>query len=99
MAHCRSLGILVEAYCPLTRMRKANDPEVVRIAKARGKTAGQVLVRYSIEKGWVPLPKSDKEHRIIENAGVFDFEIGADDLAVLDRREEEDGKLVLCFDP
>jgi diketogulonate reductase-like aldo/keto reductase len=79
-------------------MQKSENPYVLRIAKTAGKSAGQVLVRYSVQKGWVPLPKSDKEHRIHENADVFDFEISPEDMAALDRREKDDGKLSLCQD-
>lgn len=79
-------------------MQKASDPHVVRIAKSTGKSPAQVLVRYCLEKGWVPLPKSDKEERIIGNADVFDFEISPEDMQALDKREKEDEKLCLCWE-
>ncbi|KAL1878929.1 hypothetical protein Plec18167_004224 [Paecilomyces lecythidis] len=82
--YCKKHGIVVEAYSPLVRNYKANDPTLVELAQKYGKTTAQILVRYAIQKGWVPLPKSEDPGRIAANADVFDFEISADDLAVLD---------------
>ena len=44
----------------------------------------QVLVRWSLQKGWVPLPKSDNPSRIVNNAEVYGFELDANDMAKLD---------------
>lgn len=82
--YCKKHGIVVEAYSPLVRNYKANDPTLVGLAQKYGKTTAQILVRYSIQKEWVPLPKSEDPARIAANADVFDFEISADDMAVLD---------------
>jgi diketogulonate reductase-like aldo/keto reductase len=43
-----------------------------------------VLVRYCLEKGWVPLPKSDTPQRIVSNADVYDFELDEEDMKALD---------------
>jgi diketogulonate reductase-like aldo/keto reductase len=51
-------------------------------------TPAQVLIRYSLQKGWVPLPKSSKPERIRENINVFHFELDGDDMNVLDRLDE-----------
>jgi diketogulonate reductase-like aldo/keto reductase len=56
----------------------------VGLAEKHGKTAAQVLIRYSLQKGFVPLPKSENEERIEENAHVFDFELSEGDMADLD---------------
>lgn len=65
------------------RNYKANDPTLVDVAKKYERTTAQILIRYALQKGWVPLPKSDTPERIVANANVFDFEIGEEDLAVL----------------
>ena len=66
------------------RNYKANDPVLVGISKKHGKTTAQVLVRYSLQRNWVPLPKSDNPGRIAQNADVFDFELDQEDMKELD---------------
>lgn len=54
------------------------------MARKYGKTTAQILVRYGLQKQWVPLPKTENPSRIAANADVYDFEISQDDMAVLD---------------
>ncbi|KAM4062139.1 aldo/keto reductase family protein [Hirsutella rhossiliensis] len=82
--YCRDHGIVVEAYCPLVRNTQAEDATLVRIADKHGVTPSRVLVRYCLQKGWVPLPKSDTPERIRANADVFGFDLDGDDMAALD---------------
>ncbi|KAL1991722.1 hypothetical protein VTN49DRAFT_5030 [Thermomyces lanuginosus] len=86
--YCKEHGIVVEAYSPLVRNYKANDPTLVAIAQKYGKTTAQILVRYALQKGWVPLPKSENPERIAANADVYDFEITSDDMTVLDNLDQ-----------
>jgi diketogulonate reductase-like aldo/keto reductase len=83
-AYCKKNGIIVEAYSPIVRNYKASDPTLVDLAKKYEKSTQQVLIRYALQKEWVPLPKTDNPDRIIANANVFDFDISAEDMAVLD---------------
>ena len=94
--HCHRNGIQVEAYSPLTRGARLDDPTVVRIAKAHHKTPAQVLIRWCLDKKLIPLPKSAHRERIIENSQVFDFKLSAKELAELDARNEN---LRVCWDP
>lgn len=48
------------------------------------KSAAQILVRYALQKGWVPLPKSGNEERIKQNADVFDFALSEEDMKTMD---------------
>ncbi|KAL4964917.1 aldo/keto reductase family protein [Aspergillus stella-maris] len=82
-AYCKKNGIIVEAYSPIVRNYKANDPILVETAKKYNKSTQQVLIRYALQKGWVPLPKTDNPERIVSNADVFDFHISDDDFSVL----------------
>ncbi|TKA58654.1 hypothetical protein B0A55_12136, partial [Friedmanniomyces simplex] len=95
--YCHKNGIVVEAYCPLVRNQKADDPTLNEIGKKHGKTTAQVLVRYCIDKGWSPLPKSDNPARIAQNADVFDFQLGKEDIEKLDAMPQET-PLVLAVD-
>lgn len=84
MEYCQKNGIVVEAYCPLVRNMKANDQTLNEIAKKHGKQTGHVLIRYCLQKGWVPLPKSDNPERIVENANIYDFELTKEEMEMLD---------------
>jgi len=75
---------VVEAYSPLVRNYKANDPTLVSMAKKYNKTTAQILIRYGLQKNWVPLPKSDDPERIKQNADVYGFEIKDEDIKTLD---------------
>jgi diketogulonate reductase-like aldo/keto reductase len=69
------------------------DPTVVKIAEKTGKSPAQVLIRYCLQKGWVPLPKSEKEERIKQNADVFDFSISEGDMMSLDNLDRQQGPM------
>lgn len=69
------------------------------IAEKYHKTSAQILVRYCLQKNWVPLPKSDTPSRIKENAEVYDFEILKEDMKRLDDLDEgADGSIVQAVD-
>jgi diketogulonate reductase-like aldo/keto reductase len=85
---CNARGIVVEAYSPLTKGRRLGHPAIVAAAKKYGRTPAQILIRWALEHGLVVLPKSTKPERIRENAAVFDFEIEAEDLRILDGLDE-----------
>jgi diketogulonate reductase-like aldo/keto reductase len=86
--YCQKNGIVVEAYSPIVRNYKANDPTLVDIAKKYNRPTQQILIRYALQKGWVPLPKTDNPERIVANANVFDFDLSADDMFVLDSLDQ-----------
>ena len=86
--YCKEHGIIMEAYSPLVRNRKADDPVLNQVAKNCGVSTQQVLIRYCLQKGWVPLPKSDTAERIEKNSEVYGFEIGVDDMKKLDSLDE-----------
>jgi len=87
-AYCKKNGIVVEAYSPIVRNYKANDPTLVELAQKYERTTQQVLIRYALQKEWVPLPKTDNPDRIIANASVFDFNISEEDMAVLNALDQ-----------
>ncbi|OOF92765.1 hypothetical protein ASPCADRAFT_210031 [Aspergillus carbonarius ITEM 5010] len=87
-AYCKKNGIIVESYSPIVRNYKANDPTLVDLAEKYNKTTQQVLIRYALQKEWVPLPKTDNPDRIAANANVFDFDISEEDMAVLNALDQ-----------
>lgn len=77
-------GLVVEGWAPLCRGKAFGDPVLAAVAEKHGKTEAQVLVRWCLEHGVLPLPKSATPSRIRENADVFSFSLDADDMARLD---------------
>lgn len=86
--YCKQHGIVVEAYAPIVRNYKANDPTLVEVSKKYSRTTQQVLIRYALQKGWVPLPKTDTPEHIVSNADVFGFNISEEDMVVLDSLDQ-----------
>jgi diketogulonate reductase-like aldo/keto reductase len=82
--YCKSKNIALEAYSPLARGRKLNDPVIARLAGKHAKTPAQIMIRWSLEHGLIVIPKSSNQKRIFENTKVFDFHIENDDMKVLD---------------
>lgn len=68
---------------------------MTELADKYGKSPAQLLVRYALQKGWVPLPKSERPEGIKANAHVFDFVIGDGNMEMLDGL---DGKRLGCFE-
>ena len=88
VGYCREQGIQLEAYSPLTRGHRLNDPAIARIAAKYGKTPAQVLIRWSLQHGFVAIPKSARPERIRENSEVFDFALSSSDVQALDALEK-----------
>lgn len=86
---CRSRGVICEAYCPIVRATKNDDPLLLPLAKKYNKTPSQILIRWSLQMGFVPLPKSVTESRIDENSQVFDFALTEEDMKSLDTKVYE----------
>jgi len=88
---CDARGIVLEAYSPLGTGRHLGDARVGEIAERLGRTPAQVLVRWSVQRDIVVLPKSTHRERIVENAQVFDFALTDEDMAALDALDETGG--------
>ncbi len=70
---CIDHGMVVEAWSPLGCGAVLQDPTLAKIAAAHGKSVAQVCVRYALQSGVLPMPKSTHKERMIQNADVFDF--------------------------
>ncbi|RZC32847.1 aldose reductase [Asbolus verrucosus] len=92
---CMDRDIHITAYSPFGSparpwakpgdpVLRLDDPKLVAIGKKHRKTASQVILRYLIELGTIPIPKSSNETRIEQNIDVFDFQLSKDDIAILD---------------
>ncbi|MFE4714018.1 aldo/keto reductase [Paenibacillus sp. NPDC056722] len=83
-AFCKAQGIQYEAWSPLMQGQLLDNPELQEIAAKYGKSIAQIILRWDLQSGVVTIPKSTKEHRIVENASVFDFELSAEDMKRID---------------
>ncbi len=84
---CNDRDIVVEAYCPIVRGERFDDPKVTQLAQRYDKTPAQILLRWSLQHGLIPLVKSVTPSRIEENADIFDFELSAVDVEDLTTQE------------
>jgi diketogulonate reductase-like aldo/keto reductase len=75
---------------------RMNHPVIKELSGKYGCSPAQLLVRWSLQHGYVPLPKSSNRERIVANADVGGFEIGSEDMVVMDGLDE---RLVTDWDP
>ena len=82
-AFCAEYQIAIEAWSPLAQGLVLDDPTIVSIAKAVGKTPAQVVLRWHIERGDIVFPKSVTPARIKENIDIFGFELSGEDVEAI----------------
>lgn len=81
--YSRSLGMVVEGYSPLGTGGIFKNAEIQQLAEKYGRTVAQVCIRWCLQQGVVPLPKSVNFARIKENSEIFDFTISEEDLEII----------------
>ena len=87
-------GIRTESWSPLGRAGEVfHDPVVTGIADAHGRTPAQVVLRWHVQLGAVPLPKAASASRQLENLSVFDFELDEEQVAAITALGRPDGRL------
>lgn len=85
-------GIVTEAWGPIARGAVGDDPLLVTLASSWGRTPAQIALRWELQHGIVTIPKSATSERIASNFEVFDFELSADDMAMIDALDRPDGR-------
>lgn len=88
LTYCRDRGIIIHAYSPVTRAERLDDGRLHRVAVSHSQTPAQILIRWSLQKGTVPLPKANRVEHLEENLAVFGFELSDSDMAELDELNE-----------
>lgn len=81
--YCRTHNILLEAYSPLGVGKIFEVPEMKALAEKYQKSIAQICIRWSLQRGYLPLPKSVTPSRIRENTQVFDFELDSSDVQLI----------------
>jgi diketogulonate reductase-like aldo/keto reductase len=86
IAYCQSKGITVEAYTPIARLddRLIRLPALKAIARKYNKSVIQVVLKWHIQNGRIPVVRSLNKKRQLENISIFDFELTGDDLKTID---------------
>ncbi|TBU38789.1 Aldo/keto reductase [Dichomitus squalens] len=83
VAYCHEQGIVVQAYSPLVR-GQLDHAVFEQLAHKHKRDPAQILLRWSLQKGYVPLPKSAKTTRIRSNADLYNFSLDVEDIELLD---------------
>lgn len=86
--YCRSRQIIIQAYSPLTRGSRLGDALLGDLASTYQRTPAQILLRWNLQRGTVPLPKSSSREHLQENLDIFDFELTEDDMRKLNAANE-----------
>jgi len=79
----REKGMLLEAYSPLGVGKVFEVPQMKDLARKYGKSIAQIAIRWSLQRGYLPLPKSVTPARIRENTEVFDFQLDDADVELI----------------
>jgi 2,5-diketo-D-gluconate reductase A len=87
--YCAQHGVVIQAYSPLTRGRRLDNERLRSVAARHGRTPAEVLLRWSVQRGAVPLPKANRRDHLAENLGALEFELSGADLDVLNSLNEE----------
>ncbi|MDT2046670.1 MULTISPECIES: aldo/keto reductase [Bacillaceae] len=83
-AYCEQQNIQLEAWSPLMQGELLDNDVLSAIAAKHNKSTAQVILRWDVQNGVITIPKSTKEHRIIQNADIFDFELTSDEMQEID---------------
>ena len=89
----RRRGMILIGYCPLGRGRLIKDPVIGEIARHKGKTVAQIALRWAIQHGVAPIPRSSNRQRIAENLAVFDFTLSEDEMRRIAALKRPDGRI------
>ncbi len=81
---CQDRGILVMAHSPLSAPRMLQDEAIRTVADLHDKTPAQVVLRWNVQRGVVPIPSSVQRGHLADNLDIFDFELSVDDLRTID---------------
>ncbi len=94
LAAVRRLGLAMTAYCPLGRGKMISDPIVAEIARAKGKSVAQVVLRWHLQQpNVIPIPRSSNPGRQAENLNIFDFTLSDDEMLRIHALARPDGRI------
>ena len=92
--------VQMEAWAPFAEGRNNmfTNPELKAIGDKYGKSIAQVILRWLVQRGIVPLAKSVKKERMQENINIFDFELSDEDMAVIAKMDKKESSFFDHYD-
>jgi 2,5-diketo-D-gluconate reductase B len=90
----RRHGLSITAYCPVARGAAPGDEVLARIGEAHGKSPAQVSLRYLVQQGIIPIPRSSNPQHLADNLAVFDFTLTEAEMAELARLKSANKRIV-----
>jgi diketogulonate reductase-like aldo/keto reductase len=93
IAAAHAAGTSITAWSPLAQGKVAEDPVLIAIGQAHGKTPGQVTLRWLIQQGVIAIPRTKTPARVVENFDILDFELSDTEMASIFALARPDGRL------
>ena len=90
LSYCEENNIQLVAWSPIMRGKLFSNELMIGLAEKYKKTIAQIILRWHMQRGVIPIPKSSNEERIKENLNIFDFELSNDDIKTIDLLNEGD---------
>jgi diketogulonate reductase-like aldo/keto reductase len=94
LAACRRHGMAVVAYCPISRGKVPGNEVLERIGKAHGKSASQVAIRYLVQQGIIPIPRTATPAHLADNLAAMEFRLSDAEMAEIRKLSRPDGRVV-----
>jgi len=94
LAACRRHGLAVTAYCPLARGKVPGDATLEGIGKAHGRSPSQVALRFLVQQGIIPIPRTANPDHLAANLAVFDFSLSDAEMAAIGALKQPGGRVV-----
>ena len=88
LAYCKDQNILIESYCPIVRAKRTDHPVLQHLAEKYDKSPVQIYLRWHLEHGLVPIPRSTNPDHIRANADIFDFSLTTSEVAEMDALDD-----------
>ncbi|WP_294578651.1 aldo/keto reductase [uncultured Thomasclavelia sp.] len=94
-------GVQMEAWAPFAEGKNGmfTNPELKAIGEKYGKSVAQVILRWLLQRGIVPLAKSVKKERMAENINIFDFELSDEDMKIITAMDKQESSFFSHYDP
>ena len=90
LQYCQKNNIQLVAWSPIMRGRVFSNELIIGLSEKYKKTIAQIILRWHVQRGVIPIPKSSNKERIKENLNIFDFEISNEDMEIINSLNESD---------